>query len=296
MACGGRKTTCKGKGGSVSFWTWSLPPRKENYKSRKNIWHFQVYKRHCFGYYKPGLAMNDTSLFSRYPCIYICVCVGWERGSNKSVTVSSGTGRFSFLFVGGKSQHKGHTSEWSSFRSQQQLWDSLIEDWGSCNQKSSLLFLEERKISSKLWYEKAMCSPDLTGELQPLLNPAVGGLPFALMSLVSRVVDDGNSWKINYSQYSGRETQRKGTECSAESSPWVQSASRSHGAGGMSPGVKPWGGKWETWVLPGVLQVPSGSLSATSHRFLSVWPQAGHTCLPGRACPLGARGYPETLS
>lgn len=55
--------------------------------------------------------MNDTTLFSKYPCIYICVCVGWERGSNKSVTVSSGTGRFSFLFVGGKSQHKGHTSE-----------------------------------------------------------------------------------------------------------------------------------------------------------------------------------------
>lgn len=172
----------------------------------------------------------------------ICVCVGWERGSNKSVTVSSGTGRFSFLFVGGKSQHKGHTSEWSSFRSQQQLWDSLIEDWGSCNQKSSLLFLEERKISSKLWYEKAMCSPDLTGELQPLLNPAVGGLPFALMSLVSRVVDDGNSWKINYSQYSGRETQRKGTECSAESSPWVQSASLAMGQEGWiqrwNPGVE----------------------------------------------------------
>lgn len=104
------------------------------------------------------------------------------------------------------------------------------------------MFLEERKSSSKLWCEKATFSPDPTGELQPLLNSAIGGLPFALMSLVSRVVDDGNSWKINYRQYSGRETQRNCSKCSAESSPRVQDSR----AGGMSALVKRRGGMWET--------------------------------------------------
>lgn len=56
--------------------------------------------------------MSEVTLLSRYPvCMCLYMCVGWERVSNKSLTVSSGTGRFSFLFSGGKSQHKGHTSD-----------------------------------------------------------------------------------------------------------------------------------------------------------------------------------------
>lgn len=56
--------------------------------------------------------MSDKTLLSRYPVsMYIYMCVGWDRVSNKSLTISSGTGRFSFLFFGGKSQHKGHTSD-----------------------------------------------------------------------------------------------------------------------------------------------------------------------------------------
>lgn len=83
---------------------------------------------------------------------------------------------------------------------------------------------------------------DPTGELQPLLNSAIGGLLFPLVSLVSKVVDDGNSWKINYHQYRGRETQRNCSKCNAESSPPVQDSR----AGGKSALVKCRGGMPET--------------------------------------------------